>query len=125
MWLQAKNPMGKVMLSVVLFEILCAGLAIPVMINVEHVDTTLAVVAGSVVAALCLLATFTMRRPKIGYPTGWLAQPAFLALGLLTPSMFFVGLLFAGLWVISFVLGKRLEGIQARHAEEAEQPTTG
>jgi Flp pilus assembly protein TadB len=40
---------------------------------------------------------------------GWLTQLAGLALGLLTASMFVVGALLAGVWVLAFALGKRLD----------------
>jgi hypothetical protein len=41
-----------------------------------------------------------------------LTQLVGLALGVLTPTMIFIGALFAGLWVLSFVLGKRLDASQ-------------
>jgi hypothetical protein len=50
-----------------------------------------------------------MRRPA-GYLLGWVAQPVGVALGFLTTAMFLVGAMFLGLWVISFILGKRLDG---------------
>jgi hypothetical protein len=40
---------------------------------------------------------------------GWLVQLAGLALGLLTTSMFIVGAILAGVWLLAFVLGKRLD----------------
>jgi membrane protein implicated in regulation of membrane protease activity len=45
----------------------------------------------------------------VGYILGWAAQLAGLALGFLTATMFIVGALFAAVWVLSFVLGKRLD----------------
>lgn len=111
--LRRTNPMTKVLLSVVLFEVICAGLSIPVMINVDHVALTTAVVAGGVVCLLALAATATLRVPVVGYPLGWLTQVAVVALGFLTPGMWFIGGLFGMLWVISFVLGKRLERLTA------------
>lgn len=47
-----------------------------------------------------------------GYVLGWLTQLVGLALGILTPTMLVVGALFAGLWVLTFVLGKRLDAAQ-------------
>jgi hypothetical protein len=40
---------------------------------------------------------------------GWLTQLVGLGLGLLTSAMFIVGGMFLALWVLSFVLGKRLD----------------
>lgn len=107
--LNPRNPMTKVLLSVLLFEVICCGLAIPVMVTINEVPTATAAIVGGTVALLALAAAALMRFPTVGYLLGWLAQVGAVAMGLLTPGMFFVGGLFAGLWVISFVLGKRLE----------------
>ena len=110
--LRPDNPMTKVLLSVLIFEVVCCGLAVPVMINVDHQDLVVSAVAGGGVALLALVATLTLRMPAVGYPIGWLTQVAALLLGLLTPGMWIIGGLFGGLWVISFILGKRLEQLQ-------------
>ncbi|SDU82943.1 Protein of unknown function [Microlunatus sagamiharensis] len=110
--LSPKNPMRVVLLSVLLFEVIVFALAIPVMILVSDVDPLPAALLGSGSAVLALVAAGLLRKP-LGYPIGWLAQLAGLLLGLLTPSMFIVGGMFAALWVVSFVLGKRLDARQA------------
>lgn len=106
--LTPRNPMRVVLLSVLLFEVVVFGLAIPVMILVSHVDPLPAALLGSGSAVLALLAAGLLRKP-VGYPIGWLAQLAGILLGFLTPAMFVVGAVFAALWVVSFVLGKRLD----------------
>ncbi|SEQ06214.1 DUF4233 domain-containing protein [Microlunatus flavus] len=106
--LTPRNPMRVVLLSVLLFEVVVFALAIPVMILVSHVDPLPAALLGSGAAVLALAASGLLRKPA-GYPLGWLAQLAGVLLGLLTPSMFVVGAMFAALWVVSFVLGKRLD----------------
>lgn len=110
--LRPDNPMTKVLLSVLIFEVVCCGLAIPVMINVAHVDLVVSALAGGGVAVAALVATLALRKPALGYPIAWLTQVAVLSLGLLTSGMWVIGVLFGGLWVISFVLGKRLEQLQ-------------
>ena len=110
--LSPRNPMRVVLLSVLLFEVIVFALAIPVMILVSDVDPLPAALLGSGSAVLALVAAGLLRKP-LGYPIGWLAQLAGLLLGLLTPSMFIVGGMFAALWVVSFVLGKRLDARQA------------
>jgi len=110
--LSPKNPMRVVLLSVLLFEVIVFALAIPVMILISDVDPLPAALLGSGSAVLALVAAGLLRKP-LGYPIGWLAQLAGLLLGLLTPSMFVVGGMFAALWVVSFVLGKRLDARQA------------
>ena len=56
-----------------------------------------------------------MRKP-IGDPVGWVTQPVGILLGLLTPAMWVVGGMFARLWVLSFVLGRRLDAQAAARA---------
>ncbi|MDN5725090.1 MAG: DUF4233 domain-containing protein [Propionibacteriales bacterium] len=114
MMLKKNNPMGKVLLSVLIFEAVCTGLAVPVMINVDGVGLVSSVVFGGGTAVLALLATALMRVTRVGYPLGWLTQVACVALGLVTTGMFFVGGMFAALWIISFVLGRRLEAMASR-----------
>ncbi len=114
--LSAKNPMRVVLLSLLIFEFILFGLAIPVMIMVSEVRPLAAGLCAGAAALLALAAAGLMRRP-LGYPLGWLTQVVGLALGLLTPAMFIVGGLFLALWVITFILGRRLdEQGQARAA---------
>ena len=106
--LTAKNPMRVVLLSILFFEVVVFALAIPVMILVSHVAAAPAALLGSGAALLALVAAGMLRK-TVGYPIGWVAQLAGILLGLLTPAMYIVGGMFAGLWVLSFVLGKRLD----------------
>ncbi len=106
--LSPKNPMRVPLLSVLLFEVVVFALAIPVMILVSHVDALPAALLGSGSALLALVSAGLLRKP-VGYPVGWLAQVAGVLLGFLTPAMFVVGVMFAALWTVSFVLGKRLD----------------
>jgi len=106
--LTPRNPMRVVLLSVLLFEVIVFALAIPVMILVSHTAALPAGLSGSGAALLALVAAGLLRKP-VGYPVGWVAQLAGVLLGFLTPAMFVVGAMFAALWVVSFVLGKRLD----------------
>jgi hypothetical protein len=107
--LTPRNPMRVVLLSTLLFEVLLYALAIPVMILVSHAAALPAALCGSGAAVLALAAAGLLRKPT-GYPLGWVAQVAGILLGFLTPAMFVVGGMFTALWVVSFVLGKRLDG---------------
>ena len=114
--LSPKNPMRVVLLSLLAFEVILFGLAIPVMILISDVPPLTAGLCGGGAALLALVTAGLMRRP-LGYPLGWLTQLVGVALGLLTPAMYLVGGLFLALWVITFILGKRLdEQGQARAA---------
>lgn len=107
--LTPRNPMRVVLLSTLLFEVILFALAIPVMILVSDVSAAPAALSGIGAALLALAAAGLLRKP-LGYPIGWVAQLAGILLGFLTPAMFVVGGMFAALWVVSFVLGKRLDG---------------
>ena len=106
--LSASNPMRVVLMTVLIFEMIVFGLAIPVMIFVSDVPAAAAAGFGGGAAVLALVAAGLLRS-RIGFVLGWLAQIAGLAMGLLTPSMFVVGAILAGVWVLAFVLGKRLD----------------
>jgi hypothetical protein len=107
-FLSPGNPMRVVLMTVLIFEMVVFGLAIPVMIFVSNTSPAAAAGFGSAAAVLALVAAGLLRS-RIGYVLGWLTQLAGLALGLLTTSMFVVGALLAGVWVLAFALGKRLD----------------
>ncbi|MFT3968804.1 MAG: DUF4233 domain-containing protein [Micropruina sp.] len=102
------NPMNRVLMAVLLFEAICCGLAIPGMIQVADAPVGLAFGLGGAAMLLCLAASGTLRRP-IGWVLGWSAQVACIALGFAVAMMFAVGAMFTLLFVITFVLGRRLE----------------
>jgi Protein of unknown function (DUF4233) len=107
-FLSAGNPMRVVLMTVLIFEMIVFGLAIPVMIFVSNVPGAAAAGFCGGAAVLALVAAGLLRS-TVGYVLGWLTQLAGLALGLLTSSMFIVGGLLAAVWVLAFVLGKRLD----------------
>lgn len=115
MTLNLGNPMRVVLLSILLFEVIVYGLSIPVMILVSEVPAGSAIGLGGGAALLALVAAALLRRPA-GYLVGWITQPVGVALGFLTAPMFFIGGMFLALWVISFILGKRLDGQTAAAA---------
>lgn len=108
MRLAAANPMGRVMLSILAFEAIVFGLAIPGMIQVSNLPVPVSFGLGLGAALLALVAAALLRRPP-GYLLGWLTQAVGIALGFATGMMFAVGGMFALLWVVCFVLGRRIE----------------
>ena len=100
--------MRVVLLAILIFEVVVFGLAIPVMILVSKVAVGLAVGFGGGAALLALVAAALLRRPA-GYLMCWLVQLLGVGLGFLTASMFFVGAMFLALWLVTFMLGKRLD----------------
>jgi hypothetical protein len=106
--LSTGNPMRVVLQTVLIFEVIVFGLAIPVMILISGVPAAAATGFASGAALLALLAAGLLRS-RVGYVLGWLAQLAGLALGFLTATMFVVGAVFTAVWVMSFLMGKRLD----------------
>jgi NO-binding membrane sensor protein with MHYT domain len=98
-------------------EAIILALSVPVMISVEDVDTTLALLLGLGLAVLCVLVAGSLRRPQ-AYLLGHAIQVAAICLGFLVPIMFFVGLMFAALWFGAFFLGRKIEDDKARWARE-------
>ncbi len=108
MRLGPKNPMNATMVSVLVFEAIVFGLAVAGMIQVSGVPVALAFSTGLTAAALAVVAAALLRRP-VGYPLGWLTQGVAIGFGFLTDTMFWLGGIFALIWVTSFILGRRLE----------------
>jgi hypothetical protein len=100
--------MRVVLLAILIFEVIVFALAVPVMIMVSEVSLGLAVGFGGGAALLALVAAGLLRRPA-GYLVGWPLQLLGVGLGFLTTPMFFVGGMFLALWLLTFILGKRLD----------------
>jgi len=90
------------------FEAVVIGLSVLVMIKVNDVEPAPAAVAGLGLALLAVVTAALLRFPW-AYGLGWAVQVGAVALGFLTTAMFVVGGLFAGLWVVAVVLGRRIE----------------
>ncbi|MFC7620902.1 DUF4233 domain-containing protein [Microlunatus sp. GCM10028923] len=108
MRLAADNPMRMPLMITLMFEVIVFGLSIPVMILISGLPGWVAGGLGGL-AALLALASAGLMRSTAGYPLGWLTQVAGIALGFANPTMFVVGAIFAGVWLLFFVLGRRLE----------------
>lgn len=108
MTLSAKNPLRSTLMSVLVFEIIVFWLAFAGMVQISEVPVGAAVAWTSIASALALLGAMGLRKGW-GYWFGWAAQVAAVLLGLLTPWMYAMGIVFAMIWTMSFVLGKRLD----------------
>ncbi len=67
---------------------------------------------GAVIAILCLLTAGLMKSMR-GWYLGSVIQLALIGYGVVIPMMYFMGALFAGLWVTAFVIGRKGEAIRA------------
>lgn len=116
MILQPRNPMMSALMSVLIFEVIVFWLAFAGMVQISGVAVGTAVLWTSVASVLAIIATGGLRKGW-GFSAGWLTQAIAIALGILTPWMYAMGIIFALIWTTSFVLGKRLE----QRNEKAEQ----
>ncbi|MGJ3509900.1 DUF4233 domain-containing protein [Enemella sp. A6] len=113
------NPMTKVLVAILAFEAIVVGLAVAVMVQVSDVSPVLAGISAGVVALLAIIGAGTLRRGAPGYLVGWLTQIALVATGFLTPAMWVMAVVFGGLWLTCFILGKRLESEAIMSSDES------
>ena len=72
---------------------------------------------GTLIAVLTLVAAGLMKK-KIGQILGYSLQIALIAYGFFVPTMFFMGGLFAILWISAMVVGSKGEAIRAQLLRE-------
>jgi hypothetical protein len=109
MMLRRDNPLRPALMSVLVFEVIVFGLTIPAMIQIENIDWQTAALIGGAGCLLALAAVALLRTGPAGWLLAWITQAVAIAFGAVVPMMYFVGGMFALIWTISFVLGRRLE----------------
>ena len=107
--LPAGNPMTKVVVSFLAFEVIVFGLTIPGMILVSGISVAMSVVLGCVGMVISILCAVGVPR-TCGYLLSWALQIFGILLGLATPMMYAVGIVFTAIWVSIIVLGRRIDG---------------
>jgi hypothetical protein len=75
---------------------------------------------AAVVLIAVLLATTRVLRHRWGLALGWVLQAVLIALGILVPVMYVIGVGFALLWIYCFTRGRRIDA--ARTATQGENP---
>ncbi|HEU5159226.1 MAG TPA: DUF4233 domain-containing protein [Streptosporangiaceae bacterium] len=93
-------------------EALVFGLAIPVAITISGADGGQAGIVGGGLVVSCLLAAGLLRY-RWAYVLGTILQIVAIAAGTVVSVMFFLGALFAALWVTAIWLGRRIESAEA------------
>ena len=83
--------------------------------NGSQLPSWVALAAGGVII-IGLIATIGLLRFRWAYALGWGLQAVILAAGFLNPAMFFVGVLFGGLWAYCMIAGRRIDQNRAAHA---------
>src|SRR3954469_526362 len=103
-----KSPRRGMCAAVLALEAITLGLTTPVMISIADVSTGAAVGIGVGLMVACLLVAGLLRRPW-AYSLGWAVQVAAVALGFVVGIMFVLGGIFALLWGMADLLGRRIE----------------
>lgn len=106
-----RSPRRLMCASVLGFESIVLGLVTPVLITVEDLSRGLGLAIG-LGLALAAVMIAGLLRAESAYYAGFALQVAALALGIVVPAMFVLGLIFGALWTTAYVLGKRIEAQQ-------------
>lgn len=102
--------MRRLLVTVLVMEAIVLGLAIPVAIQIEHLAPRAAGTAGGIaVIAAAAFAGLARRWPRATLAGGSLLQAFAIASGAVIPVMYFLGAIFAALWVTGIWLGRRIE----------------
>jgi hypothetical protein len=72
---------------------------------------------GGIALIVALLFAGRLLRYSWGVWVGWLLQAALIALGIVLPVMYVIGIGFTGIWVYCFVKGRQID-ISKRAAQE-------
>ncbi|MFI8995203.1 DUF4233 domain-containing protein [Streptomyces sp. NPDC053542] len=87
-----------------------------------HSTATVWTVSG-IAMVLSLLLCGMLSRPG-GVALGWVLQIALIASGVIVPTMYFLGAVFAGLWWASVHFGRKIDEAKARWAAQAAETNT-
>ena len=103
--------MRRLCATVLIFEVVVIGLAIPVAITIGHARPAQAGVVGGVLAVAALVIAGLVGRPGQGWTLigGTVLQVAVIATGVVVPAMYGLGVVFGGLWLTAIWLGRRYQ----------------
>ncbi|GII64914.1 membrane protein [Sphaerisporangium krabiense] len=96
--------------SVLGMEAIVLGLVTPVAIVINKVSPGVAVTVGLGLAVACVVVAGMLKRP-FAYIAGSVVQVLAIATGFLVPIMFFLGVVFAALWITAIFVARRVEGV--------------
>lgn len=102
--LAADRDARRLAASVLSMEVIVFWLAIIVSVVQTDIAMGVAIAIGGGLAVACIAICATLRRRR-AFLAGTLVQLGAVACGVAVPVMFFVGALFAGLWVAAVRLG--------------------
>ena len=97
-------------------EIMVMGFAV-LLASKNHGTSSL--VWGGVIAALLVVAAATLRM-RVGWVLGSALQLALIGYGFVAAPLFFLGAVFAGLWIAAIVVGQKGEAARAGFIKAGE-----
>jgi hypothetical protein len=102
--------MRRLCATVLIMEAVVIWLAIPVAIAVDHAPAGRTGTAGAVLAVAAIaFAALARRWLRWTVAGGSVLQALVIAVGVIVPIMYFLGTIFAALWVIGIWLGHRVD----------------
>ncbi|GAB2456078.1 DUF4233 domain-containing protein [Streptosporangium sandarakinum] len=105
--------MRRLCASVLGMEAIVVGLFAPVAINVQKIEPAVALTVGLGLAVLCVLVAGMLKRP-FAYIAGSVIQVLAIVSGFMVSTMFFLGGIFAALWITAIFVARRVEGVTSR-----------
>jgi Protein of unknown function (DUF4233) len=102
--------------SVLTMESITMGFAL-LLVRLDYQGAELII---GIAITISLLLCAGMLRSRFGWIFGWSLQVAVLLYGFVIPSMFFMGAIFAALWIAAIHFGKKGEAIRASLIAERE-----
>ena len=77
-----------------------------------------AVFGGGVLLVVLLIVAGRLVGRPAGIWLGWVLQVALIAIGILLPLMYFIGAIFAFIWIYCFITGRRLDRQKAAYLRD-------
>lgn len=105
--------------SVLVFEGLVVFFAMLVALDLSDVPDRTLLWVGTLGALACIVLAGLLRH-RWAYTVGSVLQVVLIGTGVVVPTMFFLGALFAGLWFLALYLGRRVARMQAVAAEQED-----
>ncbi|MEV7378389.1 DUF4233 domain-containing protein [Streptomyces lydicus] len=104
--------------STLIGEFFVIGFAGLVAMQLTDLSTVTIWTVSGIAMLLSIVLCGMLTRPG-GVQLGWALQIALIASGLVLPTMFFLGAVFAALWWASVHYGRKVDAAKARWAAEA------
>src|SRR5215469_8049489 len=117
----AGYDMRRLCATVLIFEAIVIGLAIPVAVKIGHMSAGSAGPAGGALAGAAVVIAIAVSVRATGEPglrialvTGSILQLVMIASGAFVPVMYALGVIFGVLWTVAILLGRSTERAELR-----------